>query len=69
MNCAFPDVVVTEEDLIAVDGKVVERSSAVGTHRGDSMGIAPHRQARLVERDSHPSLNRRQDHRSGGGEL
>jgi predicted ester cyclase len=41
MNHAFPDVVVTEEDLIANDTTVVERSSAVGTHKGDFMGAAP----------------------------
>ena len=33
MNRAFPDVVVTEEDLIASGDKVVERSSAVATHK------------------------------------
>jgi predicted ester cyclase len=38
MNTAFPDVVVTEEDLIAADDKVVERSSAVATHRAPMMG-------------------------------
>ena len=38
MNTAFPDVVVTEEDLIAGDDKVVERSSAVATHRASLMG-------------------------------
>jgi predicted ester cyclase len=41
MNAAFPDVVVREEDLIVTADKVVERSSAVATHRGDFMGIAP----------------------------
>ena len=38
MNGAFPDVVVTEEDLIAGSDKVVERSSAVATHKGSLMG-------------------------------
>jgi predicted ester cyclase len=38
MNGAFPDVVVTEEDLIAGGDKVVERSSAVATHKGSLMG-------------------------------
>ena len=38
MNTAFPDVIVTEEDLIASDDKVVERSSAVATHRASLMG-------------------------------
>jgi predicted ester cyclase len=41
MNGAFPDVVVTEEDLIASGDKVVERSSAVATHKGAMMGAAP----------------------------
>jgi predicted ester cyclase len=41
MNGAFPDVVVTEEDLIAGDDKVVERSSAVATHRGSMMNETP----------------------------
>lgn len=41
MNGAFPDVVVTEEDLIAGGDKVVERSSAVATHKGSLMGEAP----------------------------
>ena len=38
MNRAFPDVVVTEEDLIANGDRVVERSSAVATHGGSMMG-------------------------------
>jgi len=38
MNGAFPDVIVTEEDLIAAGDKVVERSSAVATHAGPLMG-------------------------------
>jgi len=37
MNSVFPDVIVTEEDLIATDDRVVERSSAVGTHRASMM--------------------------------
>jgi predicted ester cyclase len=41
MNGAFPDVVVTEEDLIASGDKVVERSSAVATHKGSLMGEKP----------------------------
>jgi predicted ester cyclase len=41
MNGAFPDVVVTEEDLIAAGDKVVERSSAVATHAGPMMGAPP----------------------------
>jgi predicted ester cyclase len=38
MNGAFPDVVVTEEDLVASGDRVVERSSAVATHKGPLMG-------------------------------
>jgi predicted ester cyclase len=41
MNGAFPDVVVTEEDLIASGDKVVERSSAAATHKGAMMGTPP----------------------------
>jgi predicted ester cyclase len=41
MNGAFPDVVVTEEDLIASGDKVVERSSAAATHKGPMMGAPP----------------------------
>ena len=41
MNHAFPDVVVTEEDLIADENTAVERSSAAATHAGDFMGTAP----------------------------
>jgi predicted ester cyclase len=41
MNSSFPDVVVTEEDLIAAGDKVVERSSAVATHKGALMGAPP----------------------------
>src|SRR5436190_1467088 len=41
MNHAFPDVVVTEEFLVADENTVVERSSAVATHRGEFMGIPP----------------------------
>ena len=41
MNGAFPDVVVTEEDLIASGDKVVERSSAAATHNGALMGAPP----------------------------
>jgi predicted ester cyclase len=41
MNGGFPDVVVTEEDLIVTADKVVERSSARAIHGGDFMGIPP----------------------------
>ena len=46
----FQDVVVTEEDLIAADDKVVERSSAVATHRAPLMGEQPtNKQVRWTE--------------------
>jgi predicted ester cyclase len=41
MNRAFPDVVVTERDLIASGDRVVERSSAEATHMGAMMGERP----------------------------
>jgi predicted ester cyclase len=41
MNGAFPDVVVTEEDLVASGDRVVERSSAMATHKGPMMGEKP----------------------------
>jgi len=41
MNRAFPDVIVTEEDLIADGDRVIERSSAVATHQGSMMGEQP----------------------------
>ena len=41
MNGAFPDVVVTEEDLVAGGDEVVERSSATATHKGSLTGEKP----------------------------
>jgi predicted ester cyclase len=41
MNTAFPDVVVTERDLIAGGDRVVERSTAAATHLGPMMGTPP----------------------------
>ena len=38
---AFPDIVVTVEDLLANDDRVVVRWSARGTHLGDLMGVPP----------------------------
>jgi predicted ester cyclase len=50
MNRVFPDVVVTEEDLIATEEKVVERSSAVATHRASMMNETPtNKQVRWTE--------------------
>ena len=37
MNTAFPDVVVTEDDLIADEKTVVERSTATATNAGPYM--------------------------------
>ena len=37
---AFPDIMVTIEDLIAEDDKVVARCSVRGSHGGDSLGFA-----------------------------
>jgi predicted ester cyclase len=41
MNAAFPDVKVTEQDLIATEDMVVERTSAAGTHKGPFYGAEP----------------------------
>jgi predicted ester cyclase len=50
MNRVFPDVVVTEEDLIAGEDKVIERSSAVATHRASMMNEPPtNKQVRWTE--------------------
>jgi len=50
MNRVFPDVIVTEEDLIADEGLVVERSSAVATHRASMMNEPPtNKQIRWTE--------------------
>ncbi len=37
MNTAFPDVVVTEDDLIGDERTVVERNTANATNRGNYM--------------------------------
>ncbi len=41
MNGAFPDVVVNEEDLIALGDRVVERSTATASHKGSIVGEKP----------------------------
>jgi len=53
MNRVFPDVVVTEEDLIAGEDKVVERSSALATHRASMMNETPLKQTSALDRDPH----------------
>ena len=40
-RAAFPDLVVSVEDLIAEGDKVVFRLTMRGTHKGELMGIAP----------------------------
>jgi steroid delta-isomerase-like uncharacterized protein len=37
---AFPDIVVTVEDVIAEDDKVVARCTVRGQHMGDNLGFA-----------------------------
>jgi predicted ester cyclase len=41
MNGAFPDVVVNEEDMIALGDRVVERSTATASHKGSMAGEKP----------------------------
>jgi steroid delta-isomerase-like uncharacterized protein len=41
VTSAFPDVHVTVEDLLVDGDKVVERTTASGTHRGEFNGIPP----------------------------
>ena len=43
-RAAFPDLRSTVEDLIAEGDKVVGRMTTSGTHRGEFMGIPPHKQ-------------------------
>lgn len=38
---AFPNILVTLEDLVAEGDKIVARWSARGTHQGELMGIPP----------------------------
>ena len=38
---AFPDIVVTVEDMLAEDDKVAARCLVRSTHLGDGLGIAP----------------------------
>ena len=41
LQAVFPDMDVTIEDELAVDGKVVERLCLRGTHQGEFLGIQP----------------------------
>src|SRR5262245_51700570 len=43
INGAFPDVRVTETDLVTAGDRVVERSDVAGTHLGDFLGTPPTR--------------------------
>lgn len=38
---AFPDLMITIEDTVVADDKVVLRWTSRGTHRGELMGLAP----------------------------
>jgi predicted ester cyclase len=38
---AFPDLHITNEDLIAEGDKVVSRNTVTGTHQGEYMGVPP----------------------------
>jgi steroid delta-isomerase-like uncharacterized protein len=40
-RAAFPDLHLTNNDLIAEGDKVVQRWTMTGTHKGEFMGIAP----------------------------
>jgi predicted ester cyclase len=40
LHCAFPDLHLTIEDLIAEGDKVASRDTNSGTHRGAFMGVA-----------------------------
>jgi predicted ester cyclase len=40
-RAAFPDMRLTEEDMIAEGDKVVDRVTVRGTHQGELMGIPP----------------------------
>jgi predicted ester cyclase len=41
VRAGFPDLLVTIEDLVAEEDKIVARTSWRGTHRGDYEGIPP----------------------------
>ncbi|MDQ5813881.1 MAG: ester cyclase, partial [Actinomycetota bacterium] len=50
---AFPDMRVTIEDAISEGDKVVTRWTMRGTHQGELMDIAPHREADRARRCHH----------------
>jgi len=48
-HAVFPDLHVTNEEIIVSGDRAVLRWSAVGTHEGDQLGVPPtHRQIRLA---------------------
>lgn len=48
-HAVFPDLRVTNEDVIISDDKAVLHWSAVGTHEGDQLGVpATHKQVNLT---------------------
>ena len=67
MNGTFPDVHVTEEDLIAGGDRVVERSSAKATHLGGNLGVAPTERTVDWDGDPHLPTEGREDHPALGG--
>jgi predicted ester cyclase len=66
INAAFPDVRVTETDLITAGDRVVERSDVVGTHLGDFMVVPPTRRTVKWSEIRLPEAChvRRRDHRN-----
>ena len=48
-HAAFPDLHVTNDDIIVAGDRAVLRWSALGTHEGDQLGVpATHRQVRMT---------------------
>jgi steroid delta-isomerase-like uncharacterized protein len=61
IRAAFPDLHMQIEDHIAEGDRVVTRWVGSGTHRGDFMGVPPHRQPGEHDGDGHRPLRRWQD--------
>jgi len=48
-HTVFPDLHLTNDDIIVSDDRAVLRWTAIGTHEGDQLGVpATHRQVRLT---------------------